>query len=201
MADQANVRSLDAIGDCRTSLIKYMDAMRVALSEAVSDVRRVQQWISGTKKQEWTQRGKKCNQQFANARSDMERAKIARPDAHPSMFTDQRRALDKAKRNIQECEYKLQQISKWTRELDREAMLFQASLHRLNRIVDGDLERGVAWMASLLDHLNNYVNTPAPKLPRADSLDAGDAGSTRSRGVQVDPDDEGDGHEPAIEPI
>ena len=117
------------------------------------------------------------------------------------MFTDQRRALDKAKRNIQECEYKLQQISKWTRELDREAMLFQASLHRLNRIVDGDLERGVAWMASLLDHLNNYVNTPAPKLPRADSLDAGDAGSTRSRGVQVDPDDEGDGHEPAIEPI
>ena len=200
MADQANVRSIDAIADCRASLIKYIDAMRVALSEAVSDVRRVQQWVSGTKRQEWTQRGKKCTQLLANARSDLERAKIARPDAHPSMFTDQKRAVDKAKRNIDECEHKLKQITRWTRELDREAMLFQASLHRLNRVVDGDLERGLAWMAALLDHLSNYVNTPAPKLPRADAIDADNAKASRRSGTRVEPNEEGDDDEPAIEP-
>ena len=54
MPDRANVRSIDAIGDCRASLISTSTRC-VALSEATSDVRRVQQWIAGTK-QEWTQR-------------------------------------------------------------------------------------------------------------------------------------------------
>jgi hypothetical protein len=202
MAEQANVRSIDAITDCRASLIKYIEAMRIALSEALSDVRRVQQWVSGTKKQEWTQRGKKCTQRLANARSDLERAMIARPDAHPSMFTDQKRAVSKAKRNIEECEYKLKQIAKWTRELEREGMLFRAGLQRLNRIIDGDLDRGVAWMAALLDHLANYVNTPAPTLPRSESIDQDAPGSHRRGGGLPDADEPeiGEDDEPAIKP-
>ena len=200
MPDRANVRSIDAIGDCRASLIKYIDAMRVALSEATSDVRRVQQWIAGTKKQEWTQRARKCTQLLANARSDMERAKIARPDAHPSMFTDQKRAVDKAKRNIDECEHKLQQITRWTRELDREAMLFQASMNRLNRIIEGDLERGTALLGALLDHLDDYIKTPAPKLPRAETMDAPATPASRRAGTPIDDQKEGADDECSIGP-
>ena len=195
MADQANVRSIDAISDCRAALIKYIPAARVTLGEARSDVLRTQQWVDA-KKIEWKNRLKKCNQLFANARSDLERAKIARPDAHPTMFTDQLRAIEKAKRNVEECEEKLKMNARWARELERESMLFQGSLQRLSRIIDGDLEKGVAWMASLLDHLSNYLQTKAPRLPRAEAADTDSTPHRRRGGDRVEDDSQGAHDEP-----
>ena len=143
--------------------------------------------------------GRKCTQLLANAAVTWS-SRIARPDAHPSMFTDQKRAVDKAKRSIEECEHKLQQITRWTRELDREAMLFQASMNRLNRIIEGDLERGTAWLETLLDHLANYINTPAPKLPRAEAMDTATGTASRRSGTAVTDHEEGTDDESAIEP-
>jgi len=200
MADRANVRSIDAIGDCRATLIKYIDAIRIAIGETRSDVLRVQRWVGETKKHEWTARGKKCTQLLANARSDLERAKIARPDAHPSMFTDQLRALDKAKRNVTECEHKLKMIARWSRELERERMLFQGGMQRLARIIDGDLTTATAWMSNLMDHLNNYVQTSAPKLPRAEAADMKTTTARRHGGGHPEQISEGEHDEPAINP-
>ena len=195
MADRANVRSIDAISDCRASLVKYIPAARVTLGEARSDVLRTQQWVDA-KKIEWKNRLKKCNQLFANARSDLERAKIARPDAHPTMFTDQHRAIEKAKRKVEECEQKLKMNARWARELERESMLFQASLQRLSRIIDGDLEKGVAWMAALLDHLGNYLQTKAPRLPRAEATDIETTPHRRRGGGRIEDDSQGAHDEP-----
>lgn len=198
MAERANVRSIDSISDCRASLIKYIPEARVALGEARSDVLRTQQWIDA-KKIEWKNRQKKCNQLFANARSDLERAKIARPDAHSTMFTDQIRAIEKVRRKLDECEHKLKMNARWSRELERESMLFQGGLQRLSRIIDGDLEKGVAWMATLLDHLNNYVQTKAPKLPRAEAADLDSAPPRRQGGGRIEHTPEGAQNEPDLQ--
>ena len=179
MAEQANVRSIDAIADFRAALISYIESIRATTSEAKSHVQRMQHWVGETQKLEWTRRKKKGNEQLANARSDLERAKIARPDAHPTMFSDQIRGVERAKQNLAHCESKLVAISRWSRELEREGMLFQGSLQRLTRVVDGDLERCIAWMAALIEHLNAYLKTPPPKLPKAEASDLNQTSSRR----------------------
>lgn len=199
MAEQANVRSIDAIADFRAALISYIESVRATASEAKSHVQRVQHWVEETQKLEWTRRMKKCNEQLANARSDLERAKIARPDAHPSMFTDQVRGVERAKQNMAHCESKLVAVSRWSRELEREGMLFQGSLQRLSRVVDGDIERSVAWMASLIDHLNAYLKTPPPKLPRAEAADLNQSTPRRSGADPARPTTGEDDHEPDLE--
>ena len=107
MADRANVGSIDALSDFRAKLKTYLHSARSSVSEASSDVLRVQRWVEETKKHEWSMRHKKSRQKLANAKSDLERAKISRPDAHPSMFVDQQRALNRAKAQMEECDRKL----------------------------------------------------------------------------------------------
>lgn len=198
MAERANVRSIDSIADFRARLIEYIDIARVSLGEAHSDVLRVQRWVDETKKNEWSRRHKKCRQQLANARSDLERAKIARPDAHPSMFMDQQRGVAKAKNAMEESERKLANVKRWSRELDREAMLFKGSLNRLDRLIEGDLAKAVVWLEKLVEHLQAYVSTPVPRLPKAEFAKE-DAASMR-RGSLAEPEEQGADDEPAIEP-
>jgi len=197
MAEQANVRSIDSIAVFRAALINYIESIRATTSEAKSHVLRMQHWVRETQKLEWTRRKKKCNEQLANARSDLERAKIARPDAHPSMFSDQIRGVERAKQALAHSENKLVVIARWSRELEREGMLFQGSLQRLSRVVDGDMERCTAWMAALIEHLNAYLKTPPPNLPTQESAEQ-DKSTHKKRG-DIQPRTTGeldDEHEP-----
>ena len=199
MAEQANVRSIDAIADFRAVLIGYMDSIRTITSDAKTQVTRMQHWVSETQKIEWTRRKKKCHQQLTNARSDLERAKIARHDAHPSMFTDQIRGVERAKQNLAHCESKLVAVARWTRELEREGMLFQGSLQRLSRVVDGDLERCTAWMASLISHLEAYLKTAPPDLPTADTIELDPSTRGKHGSDQTTTGDPADEHGPEVE--
>ena len=195
MADRANVRSIDAISDFRARLKTYIDAARVTASEAHSDVLRVQRWIDETQSHHWSMRLKKSRQQLANARSDLERAKISRPDVHPSTFVDQQRAMRKAKANLDECEQKIRAIKRWSRELDRQGMIFKGHLNQFDRMIEGDMERAATWLAKLVEHLEAYASTPPPKLPEPEHTIEATPSRRRAGSEKGDPD------EPSIDPI
>ena len=195
MADRANVKSINTIADFRARLKTYIDSARTTISEAHTDVLRVQRWIDETQHHHWSMRQKKCRQLLANARSDLERAKISRPDAHPTTFVDQQRALRKAKANLEECEEKLRAIKRWSHELDREGMIFKGHLNQLDRAVEGDLNRAATWLAKLVEHLEAYSSSPPPKLPEPEhSLE-----STPSRRRAGSP--QGDSDEPPLDKV
>ena len=195
MAERANVKSINTIADFRARLKTYIDSARTTISEAHSDVLRVQRWIDETQTHQWSMRLKKCRQLLANAKSDLERAKISRPDAHPTTFVDQQRAVRKAKSNLEECEYKIKAIKRWSRELDREGMIFKGHLNQLDRAVEGDLNRAATWLAKLVEHLEAYSSSPPPKLPEPEhSLEA--KPSRRRAGSP-----QGDPHEPSLDEV
>ena len=195
MADRANVKSINTIADFRARLKTYIDSARTTISEAHTDVLRVQRWIDETQHHHWSMRQKKCRQLLANARSDLERAKISRPDAHPTTFVDQQRALRKAKANLEECEQKLRAIKRWSHELDREGMIFKGHLNQLDRAVEGDLNRAATWLAKLVEHLEAYASSPPPKLPEPEHPLEATPRRRRSNPA------EGDVHEPPLDEV
>ena len=81
------------------------------------------------------------------------------------MFVDQQRAVARIKSEMEQCEEKLRLIQRWSRELDRESMMFKGHMNRLDRMIEGDMSRASAWLAKLVQHLEDYVTTPPPKLP------------------------------------
>jgi len=157
MRDQANVQSIDAIAELRGQIIETSEALSRTLDECVSRTTRLLAWVQGPQLQHWRTQQRKRNQRLASARSDLERAKISRPDADPRSFVDQQRAIRRAKAAADEATEKLKVIAHWSRELDRQVTLFRGGLRPLATAAEADLPKASRWLTELIRHLEGYV--------------------------------------------
>ncbi|MDP7069892.1 MAG: hypothetical protein QF561_00915 [Phycisphaerales bacterium] len=164
MRDQANVRSIDAIAELRGRIVEASESMARTIDECVNRTTRLLAWVQGPQLQHWRGQKRKRDQRLASARSDLERAKISRPDADPRSFVDQQRAIRKAKAAADEATEKLKLIARWSRELDRQVTLFRGGLRPLSTAVEADLPRAAGWLAELVRHLEGYLEV-APPMP------------------------------------
>ena len=170
MGEKADVRSIDAIGFFRGQVITSSEALRRLLDDCNSQVQRVHQWLSGECSQHWKQEARKRDQKLNSALSDLQRARIAQPDADPRSFADHNRAIRKAKTRVEEAAEKTRMIRQWTTKLDREAMILRGQLQRIGNMATHDLPKAARWLASLEEHLQGYTQS-APPMPMPDPLE------------------------------
>ncbi len=190
MAKKANVTSIDTIGHLRGQVIETSASIRRIVDECVGQVRRAQQWLVNDCARHWQVEARKRDQKLNSALSDLQRARIAQPDADPRSFVDHNRAIRKAKRRREEASAKLQSIKKWTRKLEREEMIFRAQLQRIAQLAEYDLPRAARWLATLESHLQGYVEEPPP-LPTPHQVSE-DTAADFGQGGKKRPEDEED---------
>ena len=190
MGEKADVRSIDAIGFFRGQVIASSEAVQRLLDECNSQVRRVHQWLKGECSQHWKLEARKRNQKLNSALSDLQRARIAQPDADPRSFSDHNRAIRKAKARVEEAAEKTRMIRKWVIKLDREAMILRGQLQRIGNMADYDLPKAARWLATLESHLQGYTQS-APPIPDPRKGPA-EASEGRGRGGTQQTDEETD---------
>ncbi len=178
MAEHAHVGSIEVIGELRGRLVQTSELLTRTGEECLSQATRILSWVQGPQMEHWKQQIRKREQKFASARSDLERAKIARPDADPRSFIDQQRALKRAKAAIEEAQAKLKAVKHWSRELDRQLTLLRGAIRPLMSAAEVDLPKAAKWLKNLTRHLEGYLEV-APTLP---DVDAGDSETTQSLG-------------------
>ena len=190
MGEKADVRSIDAIGFFRGQVIAASEAMRRMLDDCNSQVRRVHQWLSGECAQYWKREARKRDQKLNSALSDLQRARIAQPDADPRSFVDHNRAIRKAKARVEEAAEKTRMIRKWTIKLERESMILRGQLQRIGHMAEYDMPKAARWLAALEAHLQGYTQA-APPMPMPDPLDGpAEASEGRGRGGTQQSDEE-----------
>jgi len=167
VSEAAGVKAIDALRDARAALLEYRGSVRGALSGATADVQRTMTWLSSDRLSYWKQQVRRRREKVANARTDLERAKLSAMDPRASCI-DQKRALEHARRLLEEAEQRVEAVKRWGHKLDREIMQFKGGCAPLSRVVDADLERAAARLNLLIDRLEEYVHTKpgaAPKPP------------------------------------
>jgi hypothetical protein len=169
MKEKANVSSIDSVGHLRGQVIESASSIRRIVDECLGQVRRTQQWLTSDCVTHWKIESRKRDQKLNSALSDLQRARIAQPDADPRSFVDHNRAVRKAKLRREEADEKLRRIKTWTRKLEREAVIFRAQLQRIAQIGEYDLPRAARWLATLERHLQGYVEE-LPPLPTPHQL-------------------------------
>ncbi len=194
MAKKADVTSIDTIGHLRGQVVQASSAIRRIVDECIGQVRRAQQWLANDCTRHWQLESRKRDQKLNSALSDLQRARIAQPDADPRSFVDHNRAVRKAKLRREEAAQKLRDVKTWTRTLEREEMIFRAQLQRVAQLAEYDLPRAARWLASLESHLQGYLDEPPP-LPTPHQLTEGtdptvDLGQGGTPGPDVDEVDE-----------
>jgi chromosome segregation ATPase len=170
MREAAHVTSLEALARFRAAWADFGDAARLALSGAEHDVQKTMWWLQNQQRQHWQMQIKKREKKLAEARAELHSAQTASRDQRPSLVLERKR-FEKAKRELEEAQTKLERVKYWTRVLEREYMLYKGQTQGLATRIERDVPHGLARLANQMDRLEAYIRTGTP----LDSS-AGDAG-------------------------
>lgn len=189
MSKRAHVESITSISRLRGKVIETSEAINLEVDACLGQVKRVLSSVQGPQLDHWKQQVRKREQKIATALSDLERAKIARPDADPRTFVDQQRAVKRARQAVDEAKEKIRRLKYWGRELEREAMKFRGELQPISSYGALWLPQAARWLEQLIRHLDGYVAT-APAMPEFTAEDTSTEASMGRTGTSesTDPD-------------
>jgi hypothetical protein len=161
MREAARVTSLEALARFRAAYAEFQEQAKLALANAESDVQRTMWWLQNELKKHWQLQIRKRQQAMALAKSELYRAELASRDERPSCVLE-RRAYEKAMRQLQEAEEKVRATEMWGRRLEQDLMLYKGHVQGLSSRLDRDVPQGLARLATSIDRLEAYIRTSPP---------------------------------------
>lgn len=141
--------------DFRAFLIKHGEAISFALQSGKSDVRRAQHWLKNEQQQYLKKVHGKCQENTARTKLELLRKKNLHASRTNSCI-DEKKAYEKAKRQLEEIETKIKNVQKWSTQLDKEALDFNGQLQALTSLVDTTLPKAQHRLEQMVLALEKY---------------------------------------------
>ena len=163
---QANIAEVEAVGELRGHTVEAAETLGRLVDDCNSTMQRFVDWVARDRVAYWKMEHRKRDQKMQTARSDLERAKISKPDADPRSFTEQMQLVKRAKRALEEAVQKQAACKRWATELERQALLLRAGLRPVATMVESDLPKAIRFLQGLEKHLAGYL-AEAPAMPDA----------------------------------
>lgn len=187
MNQGANVRSTEALRDLRSALASFEDEAGAALSMAEADIVRTIDWIRSSQLPYWKKEVIRRQELLTRAKSDLARAQITNHAMGPKSTVDERKAIARAQRELEEAEAKVKNCRQWHRELDKQYTLYKGRIAAIQRMVASDLPNARHDLDRMSQTLDEYlavaqqsdVSPAAPAPVPTSSPSAADAPSPR----------------------
>ncbi|HEY1922011.1 MAG TPA: hypothetical protein VGG44_04540 [Tepidisphaeraceae bacterium] len=162
MSTGAHVDSTDSIRDFRVYLTKFQEGASLALGDADSDVNRAARWLEGEGLNYWMAMVRKRQEEVAKAEEAF-RFKRLYKDASGSMpsAVEEQKALQIAKRKLAETQEKLANVKRWTRQLQKEVVIYRGGVSGFANTVSSGVPAAIAHLGVTLDHLDKYAEISA----------------------------------------
>jgi hypothetical protein len=162
MSTAARVDSTDAIKDFRAYLTKFQESASLAIGDADSDVNRWVKWLEGEGLNLWMSTIRKRQEELAKA-EEAYRFKRLYKDASGSMpsAVEEQKAVQIAKRKLGDAQEKLTAVKRWTRQIQKEIVLYRGGMARFSGTVSSGVPAAVAHLGVTLDHLDKYTEIAA----------------------------------------
>jgi hypothetical protein len=149
MSPRANVRSLDAIREFRPSVRRFEDDVMAALSMLRTELNRTMQWLDHDCPAYWKQQERNGFDKVAEARTTLTRKSMMTVAGHRSDCIDEKKALARAKQNLEFAQQKLQLCRQWSVKAHRAADEYTARIGRAEQAIG----HGIPKMLALLDRM------------------------------------------------
>lgn len=164
MAGAARVRSVQALGDARSALLRFAEESRGALNDLDADALKTLNWLQYDRVGYWQRQIKVRTEAAANARVAFHRKKLT------SMKEDEQaleewQVWQRAQRSLQVAEDKLARTRHWMRLFERELTLYRGAIHPMSDALQRDIPHAISRLERMVSALEGYAR-PA----RADEL-------------------------------
>jgi len=189
MARAARVTDVGAVREFRAALLEFIQEACSAIDQADAEVQRTELWLRLDRLPHWKAEARRRAERVSRARSELAQAEAAKSMGKTSTV-DERKALERAKRELAEAEDKVAATSRWIREFERQSHQYRAQVQQLRSFVEGRMAGSAELLRALEARLDEYLATAPP--PRDDEHETDDASASVARspteaGPAIDP--------------
>ena len=158
----ANLTSTDALAAFKAALIQFATAASDAVVQLNLQARRPIEWIDHDRAQYWPRQVQRAADAVSEARLALQRCELTIDGDSGRSCYDERKALEKAKRRLQESEEKVQAVRRWRALIRKEIEEFEVQAARLQQYLDSDFTRSLAALDRMAAALDQYVQPGGP---------------------------------------
>ncbi|MGH7130426.1 MAG: hypothetical protein ACREJO_00560 [Phycisphaerales bacterium] len=162
MGKQARVTNVDALRDLRGALIVFAQECANALADVDSDAQRTMHWLRSEAPLYWQRQVRERAELLTRAKSELYRRQMTAIGDLPPGATDQKINLDVAKRRFEEAEEKLRSVKRWAMAIEREFILYKATVQPLADASGRDVPLAVARLDRMASSLEDYQQIAPP---------------------------------------
>jgi hypothetical protein len=162
MSPRANVRSLDAIRQFRPAVRQFEDDVMSALGGLRTELNRTIQWLDHDCPAHWQQQIRNGFDHVAEARTQLSRKSMMTVAGHRSDCIDEKKALARAKQQLEFAQQKLQLCRQWSIKAHRAADEYTARIGRAEQALTVGIPRMMALLERMVLALESYASVERP---------------------------------------
>ena len=169
VSEGAQVGSVAAIEAFKASLANYIDESKQALTMIDLEIRRAVDWVRIDRAEFWKHEIRRAGDAVNRAKDDLHRCiSFKSMENYTPSCVDERKALQRAQERLKHAEQKAENVRRWTRAMQHELNEYSGRIVQFNAALEGDIPKALNVLSRILDHLDRYVHTSAPR-PMAES--------------------------------
>jgi exonuclease VII large subunit len=154
---RANVRSLDSVQRFRPKVAQFEDDLASALTSLRVEISRTLQWIDHDCPSYWQNQVRQGFDRVAEARTQLTRKSMMTVAGHRSECIDEKKALAKAKANLELAQQKIQACRQWSIKAHHAADEYTARVGRVEQHVGKSLPRIKTMLDRMIAALEDYA--------------------------------------------
>jgi hypothetical protein len=161
MSEAARVRSVGSLHEARSALQRFALEAGHAMAEVDAEVQRTIHWLRGDRVAELQREIRRCEDVISNAKGEVYKKELTSA-ADPPSLVEERKAVEAARRRLEESRARLEATKRWVMNLDREWVLFKGQCQGLIDAVQRDIPLGVARLNKMIGSLEAYARIAPP---------------------------------------
>jgi hypothetical protein len=162
MSPRANVRSLDAVREFRPAVVRFEDDVMAALTGLRTELNRTMQWLDHDCPAYWQQQIRNGFDTVAEARTQLSRKSMMTVAGHRSDCIDEKKALARAKTQLEFSQEKLRVCRQWSIKAHRAADEYNSRIGRAEQTLAQGLPRLMAILERIMLALESYTAVERP---------------------------------------
>lgn len=180
MAQGQNIRvtSIDVMQEFRPALIRFVEEATAAVSSADADAGRTLEWVQREQLPYWKKELRRREEELTRAKSELIRKQAGGGKGDERQAVEEKKAVEKAKRRVDEADAKIKACQRWGRELERAMQMFKGQVQSLNSMLNAELPNAIAMLDRMTAALEQYSQAPRHRTGDAPgSVPAGEGGA------------------------
>ena len=156
MAEQAQVKSVDALQTLRNAVVIYQTKSKRAVDMALDDVARTRQWILMDRRMHWEGQIRQLSRVLERARAELMTVRLSAMVDRSFRHEESVRRAEQALAHAQE---KLKMVKKWARDFENAVGPHIRRLESVREHFQHDLPKASAWLHQAILTLEAYAES------------------------------------------